>query len=412
MFRRCRWSALVLVALLAAACSAGPGPALEGDAAPAASAGDDGLPDPTPMPTSESDVETIRVGVILDGSNLMTALDRQPGVAFAGSIEAINAAGGVLGQPVELLVVDSESRLSVIHAAAREMVEAGVAMIVITCELDFATPAIEQAEPAGVLIMSPCASEPSWSAGTVSDLAFSLVGPADVYGADMADLLWSEGDRSAAVLWDETAPEARAECDGFVSRWAELGGAITTASPMNVETVASLVDNADLIANLDSDVIALCAFKTIGTRVLEAIRSSEIVTPIVAGPSLDSADFRPRDVEGLGDFRLVSFASPDGDDPEDDVADAVERFRQVDGIPPASGRFVLGADLAAVWVAGVEAAGTVDGAAVADAIQAFSSIDAVSGPVGFGRSHAATDRALRVRRFVDGGFQFERTFDG
>lgn len=401
----------VAVALIAAACSAGPGPELTDDASPTAGPGEGGIPAPTAVPTTEPG-DTVKVGVILDGQWVMRALDRQPGVAFAGMIDAINAGGGVLGQPVELIVVDAESRLSVIDEAAADMIEAGAEMIVITCELDFAQAAIDRAEPAGVLVMSPCASEPGWSTGSVSPLAFSLVGPAEVYGADMADLLWSEGERSAAVLWDETAPEARSECDGFVARWLELGGTTTTTSPMNRETVARLVDNSELITALDTDVIAMCAFKTIGTSLLNAIRSSEVVTPIVAGPSLDSADFRPLDVEGIGDFRLLSFASPGGDDPEPEVAEAIERFQRIDGIPPASGRFVLGADLAVVWAEAVEAAGTFDGAAVADAIQAFSAIDAVSGPVGFGESHAASERALRVRRFVDGRFEFERIWDG
>lgn len=404
---------LVVLAILAA-CTAGPGPELgdsSADSSADATTADDG-PIPTAVvPEAADDVDTLVVGVILDGSNLLRPIDRQPGVAFAGAIDGLNEAGGVLGMPVELVVTDAESRLSAVDAGARRAIDAGAVMLVVTCELDFAGPAVTRADEVGIVVMSPCAGEDAWGNGEVSDLAFSMVAPAAVYGADMAELVWSEGDREAAILYDDSAPETRGECAGFEERWAQLGGRTTIVTAINPSSGA-IAENPALLAELDTDIVIVCAFDFAGTRALQQIRSSEVVTPILAGLSLDSAEFRPRDIDGLGDFRLLSFASPDGDDPEPEVADAIERFRLVDGIPPASGRFVLGADLALAWAAAVEAAGTTDGAAVAAALEGFATIDAASGPVGFGGGHAVTDRVLRVRRHVDGTLVFERTWPG
>ena len=59
--------------------------------------------------TSEISVERIRdedtivVGVIIDEENLMSPQDRQPGVAFVGAIDKLNADGGLLGKQVTVL---------------------------------------------------------------------------------------------------------------------------------------------------------------------------------------------------------------------------------------------------------------------------------------------------------------------
>ena len=42
--------------------------------------------------------DSIVVGVIIDEENLMSPHDRQPGVAFVGEIEKLNANGGLLGK--------------------------------------------------------------------------------------------------------------------------------------------------------------------------------------------------------------------------------------------------------------------------------------------------------------------------
>ena len=92
--------------------------------------------------------DSIVVGVIIDEENLMSPHDRQPGVAFVGEIEKLNANGGLLGKQVTIIRVNSESRLSVIDNAAKKLIEAGAQLLVLTCELDYAGPALIRAKEA------------------------------------------------------------------------------------------------------------------------------------------------------------------------------------------------------------------------------------------------------------------------
>ena len=353
------------------------------------------------------DEDVIRVGLIIDEENIMSSYDRQPGVAFVGMIEEYNRQGGLLGKRIEVLRENGESRLSVINGAAEKLIKSGVQLLVVTCELDFAAPVVRQAKEAEVLLISPCASEEDWGLGEVDTLAFSMVTRPKAYGAQLADHLWGEGDRTAAIFWDDTVPETIQECIAFRDRWRNLGGTSTVESAVNMVTAPSVIGPADRLGSLDVDAIAVCATNRVGVLTLQLIRGAGWLTPIVAGPSLDSASFFTSDIPNLGDFRMVSFAGTRGDDPYVGANQAAVYFQNIDGIPPASGRFILGADLAELWFQAVNFAGTTDSRVVAETIKSFDSFNVPSGLIKFEGTQAVTKRTLRILRNVGGYMVFE-----
>lgn len=355
--------------------------------------------------------DTIVVGVIIDEENLMAPHDRQPGVAFVGEIERVNENGGLLGKQITIIRVNSESRLSVIDNAAKKLIEAGAQLLVLTCELDYAGPALTRAKEAEVLVISPCATETQWGTGAVDKLAFSLTTQSQKYGVELANLLWDEGKRTVGVLWDNSAPEPIQECSAFKNRWRQLGGRTTIDSAINMVTATDIINAGDRARTLDADSIALCAFNRVGTLALQRIRGAGWLTPVIAGVTMDSAAFRPLDVPGIGDFRLLSFASTSNDDPFPEVRNAAVNFVSIDGVPPASGRFVLGADLAKLWVYAVTEAGTSNSLAVADQIKSIDTFDAVSGPISFGGTQAVLRRVLRVLEQIEGDMVYQKVWE-
>tara|TARA_B100000131_G_scaffold27251_1_gene25886 strand:- start:1003 stop:1341 length:339 start_codon:yes stop_codon:yes gene_type:complete len=104
---------------------------------------------------------------------------------------------------------------------------------------------------------------------------------------------------------------------------------------------------------------------------------------------------------------MATFASTRGDDPFLEVNQAANYFQNIDGIPPASGRFVLGADLAELWVQAVTFAGTADSRVVAETIKSLESIQVPSGVVSFEGTQAVNTRTLRMLRHVGGYMVFE-----
>ncbi len=405
---------LALGVLAAAACSGSSAPS---DAAavvgPTASAPVAAVADPG-SGAPGADGAPIIVGTILDDDNILAPLDHQAHVGFEAAVRQINERGGLLRRPVQVMSVSSESRMSVVDDAARRLVDAGAVLVVVTCELDFAAPAVVRTEEAGVLVISPCGGEKLWGSGAAGVLAFSMISPIPTYGAQIADLLWSEGPRSAGLLWEQGIPDAVSECAGFGERWTELGGTITVEQSLPfLSAAAALADQPNVLAALgDADVVFLCAFQRISTLALSTIREAGVLTPVVGGLTVDNATFRPVDVAGLGDFRLISFASTAGDDPAPAVAAAIDAFRLVDGIPPSSGRFVLGADLATAWAQVVESEQTLDGATLARALRDAQRLSLVSGDASFVGTQALQGRTLRVLVHRDGAMVFDRLWGG
>ena len=355
--------------------------------------------------------DTIVVGVIIDEENLMSPHDRQAGVSFVGEINKLNESGGILGKQVTVIRVNSESRLSVVDAAAKKLIEAGAQLLVLTCELDYAAPAVRRAKEAEVLVISPCATETEWATGAVDKLAFSMTTQAQKYGVELANILWDEGNRTVGVLWDNYAPETIQECSAFKSRWRTLGGRTTIDKAINMVTATDIINAGDRARTLDADSIVLCAFNRVGTLALQRIRGAGWLTPVIAGLTMDSAAFRPLAISGIGDFRLLSFASTSNDDPFPEVRDAAVNFVSVDGVPPASGRFVLGADLAKLWIYAVNSAGTANSVAVAEEIKSLDSFDAVSGLISFDGTQSVLRRVLRVLEQDNGEMIFQKTWE-
>ena len=104
---------------------------------------------------------------------------------------------------------------------------------------------------------------------------------------------------------------------------------------------------------------------------------------------------------------MVSFASTRGDDPYVGVNQAAVHFQSIDGIPPASGRFILGADLAELWFQAANLAWTADSRIVAETIKSFESFSVPSGLIKFEGTQAVTVRTLRMLTNVGGYMVFE-----
>ncbi len=111
------------------------------------------------------------------------------------AIDDLNAAGGVLGQEVRALLVDDHCEAGQAVAAARKLVESGVAIVVGHKCSSAAIPASAVYAEAGILMISDFATNPKLTEqgfGTV----FRVIGRDDAQGRIAGDLLverWGNG---------------------------------------------------------------------------------------------------------------------------------------------------------------------------------------------------------------------------
>lgn len=397
--------------------TAGPDPstALEADA----EEGDGQLVDEEGEPIGTTLPENaVIIGSVLAETGLMEPLDRPALQAARIQVDRINAAGGLLGRPVVLRQIDSSSQLNETFQAANELIDRGAFALLVTCDVEFALPALGLAIEEGLPVISPCGGDPRWGdPGQVGPTAFSLATPLDDEGAMMADRAIAEWGTTAIVVVDVTNPDAVAQCDGFVERFRSRGGSISRRVEVDLRQLALDAQEA-LLPEEDEDAedaglatlfqsvprspaaVAMCSAPRVGQDLLLFLRRAGVQAPVIAGSTMDG-DSWIVNVEDVGAFEMLSYASVFGDDPSQAVRELFDAYQQAVGARAGQGRPVTGADAIQALATAVERAGSFESAAIVDELEAFDAVELVGGTVTFSSTSHISSRSMRVLEIVD-----------
>jgi branched-chain amino acid transport system substrate-binding protein len=345
----------------------------------------------------------IVIGAAVDLTNDMSFFDGPALAAAQIQVDAINAEGGVMGRQLELRVIDTELDEAQTQAAAIDLIDGGAEILLVTCDVDFATPAITEGINAGLLTVSPCIGTDQMGPnrfGEAGRLAFSLGNMAQDEGAAMAEFAFDSGKTKAAIVRDNLLVYFQDVVDAFKVRFEELGGEIVAEENFTSfdGTIGSVVTAID---GTDADVIAVSsAFADLPATFSQQLRALGNDTTIICSWGCDGNFWVP---EGLSDFYYVTFASAFEDDPVPAVNEMAEGVAAATGTPPLTGGFVTGASTIDAIVAAIEETGGTDGAALAAAFEGFDAQPTLSGPISFSEEfHTVFGRPYRVIKITDG----------
>jgi branched-chain amino acid transport system substrate-binding protein len=347
--------------------------------------------------------DPIVIGAAVDLTNDMSFFDGPALAAAQIQVDAINAEGGVMGRQLELRVIDTELDEAQTQAAAIDLIDGGAEILLVTCDVDFATPAITEGINAGLLTVSPCIGTDQMGPnrfGEAGRLAFSLGNMAQDEGAAMAEFAFDSGKTKAAIVRDNLLVYFQDVVDAFKVRFEELGGEIVAEENFTSfdGTIGSVVTAID---GTDADVIAVSsAFADLPATFSQQLRALGNDTTIICSWGCDGNFWVP---EGLSDFYYVTFASAFEDDPVPAVNEMAEGVAAATGTPPLTGGFVTGASTIDAIVAAIEETGGTDGAALAAAFEGFDAQPTLSGPISFSEEfHTVFGRPYRVIKITDG----------
>jgi len=107
--------------------------------------------------------EPIRVGFVAELTGRQADLGVQERNAAELAVDKINAAGGVAGRPIELVVRDDRGTSEGAQAADRELIAARVVAIIGHATSGQTIAALPVAEQAGMVLISPSSSTPKLS---------------------------------------------------------------------------------------------------------------------------------------------------------------------------------------------------------------------------------------------------------
>ncbi len=227
---------------------------------------------------ASSIVDLVPVGVERQGDGILKIGSIMPetgSLAFLGApefaglefaIAEINAAGGVLGNPVEYSKGDSgDTSTDTATVTATRLLGEGVDAMVGPASSGVALTIIDQITAAGVTLFSPANTSPALSTYDDKGLYFRNAPPDGLQGAIVANLVLEDGAASAYILnLDDSYGNGIA---AVVAAVLEESGVTVLGQKAYDPTAASFDAEVDEIVAADPDAIILISFDE-GSRIL------------------------------------------------------------------------------------------------------------------------------------------------
>jgi branched-chain amino acid transport system substrate-binding protein len=333
---------------------------------------------------------TITIGWAFDSKGNMSPFDGPALAAATVRVKQVNARGGV---QLKILTCDTQNNNPAkAKACALSLLGKGANVIFTTCDVDYATPVVQEAINRGVLAIAPCIGTDQMGPkrfGSKGALAFSFGNVAQDEGSAMAQWAYSKGWRSAGTGTNTLLAYFKVVVQAFEARFKQLGGKIVAH-----ETYATGANNVQAaISRLNSkkaDVyVTVTSFGELPAFV-SGLRSLGNDTPILNSWAGDGTYWLPKD--GVTNYYAVTYASAFGDDPNP----AVNKLAKA--VKAGTGGFVTGAAaIDGLVTAYARAGNTTNGAALAAQMARFNKVPTLSGLVSFSaRYHTVFGRQYRV----------------
>jgi branched-chain amino acid transport system substrate-binding protein len=347
----------------------------------------------------------IIIGAAIDTSGQMSPFNNPALTAAQLEIARINAAGGVNGRQLRILTCNTQnSKPDVSTSCASNLISRGAAIGWVTCDVDFATPAILTFLNKGLLTIAPCIGTDQMGPkrfGKKGKLAFSFGNVAQDEGAAMAEYAFKVKHWTTAVtVTDNVIVYFKNIVQAFTDRYKQLGGKIVaaesfTSGDKTIQNVVSRVNEqkADVIVTSDG-------FADWPTEVA-GIRSLGNNTPIMNSWAGDGTFWYPKNPK-VTNYWYVTYGSVFGDDPSSQVKALIAKMK-AKRQPPATGGFLPGAAAIDGIVAAIKrAGGSTNGAKLAAAMEKFRNVPTISGLVSFSPAlHSVFGRTYRVMQVQD-----------
>lgn len=314
------------------------------------------------------------------------------------AVADINAAGGVLGHPLQLEIGDDACDPKQAVAVANQFAGKGAVFVAGHFCSGSSIPASDVYEEENIVQISPASTNPKLTdAGKFN--VFRTCGRDDhqgyVAGSFMAEHF---GEKNIAIIHDKTA-YGKGLADETKGALNEKG----KSEALYEAYTAGEKDYSALVSKLKQNAIEILyvgGYHTEAGLIVRQMREQGMETRLVSGDALVTDEYWS--ITGdAGEGTLMTF-SPD---PRKNAVavDVVERFRAGDYEPEGYTLYTYGAIQA--WAMAAQAAGTTDTAKVVDVLKS-GQFDTVLGNIGFDEKGDVTAPGYVFYEWKDGGYDY------
>jgi branched-chain amino acid transport system substrate-binding protein len=336
----------------------------------------------------------IVIGWAYDSKGQMAPFDGPALAAAKLHVAKLNSKGGVGGRPFRIDTCDTNNNDPArAKSCARTLLSRGASVIFVTCDVDFATPVVQEAINRGKLAIAPCIGTDQMGPkrfGAKGRLAFSFGNVAQDEGSAMAEYAIRRGWKTAGLGTNTLLVYFKNVVQAFEKRYKQLGGKVVAK-----ESYATRANNVQAaVSRLNQKKAAVYVTSTAFGELpafVSGFRSLGNQTPILNSWAGDGTYWVTKNPK-VTNYYAVTFASVFGDDPNPNVRKLAVQVKA------GTGGFVTGpAAVDGVAAAIRRAGGSTDGAALAAQMEKFKKVPTISGKVSFSpKLHTVFGRAYRV----------------
>ncbi|HVW20122.1 MAG TPA: ABC transporter substrate-binding protein [Opitutaceae bacterium] len=348
--------------------------------------------------------DAIKVGEVasLTGKEAAYGQASHDGTLLA--VEEINAAGGVLGRPLELITLDDESKLGEAGTAARKLISRDkVVALLGEVASGRSMEMAPLAQNARIPMISPSSTNPRVT--QVGNYIFRVCFTDPFQGAVLAKFALAHlHARRIAILTSVSSAYSVGLSKYFREPYLAGGGKIVAEQKYS-EGDRDFKAQLTAIQASGADGLLVSGYYTEAALVCVQAKQLGLAVPIFGGDGWEAQELITIGGDAVeGKFYSTHF-SPASPDPA--VQAFVARFRKRWGAEP-DGMAALGYDSAGVLAAAIQRAGTTEPAALRDAIAATRDYPGVTGPTTLDAHRDASKPAV-ILTVKDGKFALVET---
>jgi branched-chain amino acid transport system substrate-binding protein len=350
-------------------------------------------------PGNSASGDTIKIGLIasLNGEQQPWGLDSKNGAELA--VEEINAAGGIQGKKIELIVEDTGSKPEGGKSATEKLVSEDQVLCVLgEVASGITLPAAQVCQENGVPIIAIGATRVDVT--QQGGATFRVCYTDDFQGAAMAKYAYEDLKlRKVAILTDRKLPYSTGLSDVFTRAFQALGGEIVAEEKYesgNIDFKAQLTN----IKDKNPDGLFCSGYFTEVGPIARQRQSLGLNVPMLGGDGWDSKDLLDSGGEGIiGGFFANHYHISES---RPEVASFVANYKKKYGSDAGTAMAALSYDAANVCFEALKNAKALDSKSLIEAIQAIKDFKGVSGNITIGADGNAQKPALVLKVNKDG----------
>ena len=342
------------------------------------------------------------IGWAYDLKGQMAPFDNPALAAAKIRIKQINAKGGVDGRKFVIKTCDTQNNNAArAKSCALSLLGGGANIVFVTCDVDFATPVVQETIKRGKLAIAPCIGTDQMGPKRFSKqgkLAFSFGNVAQDEGSAMAQYAIKRGWKTAGLATNTLLVYFKNVVQAFDKRFRQLGGKVVDRE--SYATGANNVNTA--VSRLNSHKAAVYVTSTAFGELpafVSGLRSLHNNTPILNSWAGDGTYWNTSSPK-VTNYYFVTYRVGVRRRPEQGRAqdDRLAQGGRRDASGPGTGGFLGGADaIDGVAIAIKRAHGSLKGSALAAQLEKFHQVPVLGGKISFSpKLHTVFGRQYRV----------------